>query len=159
MMSSSWWHSVQTSNNTNYNNASSLWSVELQPRLSLRMLRCSLEVLIVGLSYTHKSSKARKWKLSSPVVFVASCREGLVWVDINWMDNGECLDLIEKVKESSPPATMWSVMLVMIKTVPVVLFKKLGLVLDELWMKRCWWCSDDQRMCRRLNHLPETKVF
>uniref|UniRef100_A0A3Q2E042 Myosin X n=1 Tax=Cyprinodon variegatus TaxID=28743 RepID=A0A3Q2E042_CYPVA len=23
-------------------------------------------------------------------------REGLVWVDINWMDNGECLDLIEK---------------------------------------------------------------
>lgn len=25
------------------------------------------------------------------------CREGLVWVDINWMDNGECLDLIEKV--------------------------------------------------------------
>lgn len=26
-----------------------------------------------------------------------SCREGLVWVDINWMDNGECLDLIEKV--------------------------------------------------------------
>lgn len=25
------------------------------------------------------------------------CREGLIWVDINWMDNGECLDLIEKV--------------------------------------------------------------
>lgn len=25
-------------------------------------------------------------------------REGLVWVDINWMDNGECLDLIEKVR-------------------------------------------------------------
>ncbi|XP_042353344.1 unconventional myosin-X [Plectropomus leopardus] len=23
-------------------------------------------------------------------------KEGLVWVDINWMDNGECLDLIEK---------------------------------------------------------------
>lgn len=23
-----------------------------------------------------------------------------MWVDINWMDNGECLDLIEKVKES-----------------------------------------------------------
>lgn len=28
------------------------------------------------------------------------CREGLVWVDINWMDNGECLDLIEKVRTS-----------------------------------------------------------
>lgn len=28
----------------------------------------------------------------------ASCREGLIWVDINWMDNGECLDLIEKVR-------------------------------------------------------------
>lgn len=27
-------------------------------------------------------------------------REGLVWVDINWMDNGECLDLIEKVRRS-----------------------------------------------------------
>lgn len=26
------------------------------------------------------------------------CREGLAWVDINWMDNGECLDLIEKVR-------------------------------------------------------------
>ncbi|XP_010794944.1 unconventional myosin-X-like [Notothenia coriiceps] len=25
-------------------------------------------------------------------------KEGLVWVDINWMDNGECLDLIEKVR-------------------------------------------------------------
>lgn len=25
-------------------------------------------------------------------------REGLLWVDINWMDNGECLDLIEKVR-------------------------------------------------------------
>lgn len=49
---------------------------------------------------TYTPSKARKWKLSSPVVFAASCREGLVWVDINWMDNGECLDLIEKVKES-----------------------------------------------------------
>uniref|UniRef100_A0A096M2U3 Myosin X n=1 Tax=Poecilia formosa TaxID=48698 RepID=A0A096M2U3_POEFO len=24
-------------------------------------------------------------------------KEGLVWVDINWMDNAECLDLIEKV--------------------------------------------------------------
>uniref|UniRef100_A0A4W6CJ57 Myosin X n=1 Tax=Lates calcarifer TaxID=8187 RepID=A0A4W6CJ57_LATCA len=23
-------------------------------------------------------------------------KEGLIWVDINWMDNGECLDLIEK---------------------------------------------------------------
>ncbi|KAK5614658.1 Unconventional myosin-X [Crenichthys baileyi] len=23
-------------------------------------------------------------------------KEGLVWVDVNWMDNGECLDLIEK---------------------------------------------------------------
>ncbi|CAB1446572.1 unnamed protein product [Pleuronectes platessa] len=25
-------------------------------------------------------------------------KEGLAWVDINWMDNGECLDLIEKVR-------------------------------------------------------------
>lgn len=30
-------------------------------------------------------------------MFLRLCREGLVWVDINWMDNGECLDLIEKV--------------------------------------------------------------
>lgn len=29
-----------------------------------------------------------------------ACREGLVWADINWMDNGECLDLIEKVRTS-----------------------------------------------------------
>lgn len=29
------------------------------------------------------------------------CREGLVWVDIDWMDNGECLDLIEKVRGGS----------------------------------------------------------
>lgn len=28
-------------------------------------------------------------------------REGLVWADINWMDNGECLDLIEKVRRSN----------------------------------------------------------
>jgi len=33
-----------------------------------------------------------------PHVLVLSCREGLVWADINWMDNGECLDLIEKVR-------------------------------------------------------------
>lgn len=32
-----------------------------------------------------------------PVSLSASCREGLMWVDIDWMDNGECLDLIEKV--------------------------------------------------------------
>lgn len=32
-------------------------------------------------------------------------REGLVWVDINWMDNGECLDLIEKVRARSAQAT------------------------------------------------------
>ena len=25
------------------------------------------------------------------------CREGLEWADIDWVDNGECLDLIEKV--------------------------------------------------------------
>ena len=31
------------------------------------------------------------------VSWVCSYREGLVWDDINWMDNGECLDLIEKV--------------------------------------------------------------
>lgn len=30
-------------------------------------------------------------------VCVSVSREGLAWVDINWMDNGECLDLIEKV--------------------------------------------------------------
>ena len=24
-------------------------------------------------------------------------REGLEWADIDWVDNGECLDLIEKV--------------------------------------------------------------
>lgn len=24
-------------------------------------------------------------------------REGLIWEDIDWTDNGECLDLIEKV--------------------------------------------------------------
>lgn len=24
-------------------------------------------------------------------------REGLEWVDIDWVDNGECLDFIEKV--------------------------------------------------------------
>lgn len=29
------------------------------------------------------------------------CREGLVWVDIHWKDNGECLDLIEKVRPES----------------------------------------------------------
>uniref|UniRef100_A0A8C4ZP39 Myosin X n=1 Tax=Gadus morhua TaxID=8049 RepID=A0A8C4ZP39_GADMO len=29
-------------------------------------------------------------------------REGLVWQDINWMDNGECLDLIEKVRRTLP---------------------------------------------------------
>lgn len=28
-------------------------------------------------------------------------REGLVWVDIDWKDNGECLDLIEKVRPRS----------------------------------------------------------
>lgn len=28
-------------------------------------------------------------------------REGLIWVDIDWMDNGECLDLIEKVRRSN----------------------------------------------------------
>ena len=27
-------------------------------------------------------------------------REGLEWTDIDWMDNGECLDLIEKVAHS-----------------------------------------------------------
>ena len=30
---------------------------------------------------------------SSSFVF----REGLEWADIDWVDNGECLDLIEKV--------------------------------------------------------------
>lgn len=40
-----------------------------------------------------------KMSISSCVVVkcLSLCREGLVWVDINWMDNGECLDLIEKV--------------------------------------------------------------
>jgi hypothetical protein len=31
------------------------------------------------------------------VAFSSSRREGLVWEDIDWIDNGECLDLIEKV--------------------------------------------------------------
>ena len=26
-------------------------------------------------------------------------REGIEWADIDWVDNGECLDLIEKVSE------------------------------------------------------------
>lgn len=25
------------------------------------------------------------------------CREGIDWADIEWVDNAECLDLIEKV--------------------------------------------------------------
>lgn len=31
-------------------------------------------------------------------VLVCVCREGLEWADIDWNDNGECLDLVEKVK-------------------------------------------------------------
>ena len=27
-------------------------------------------------------------------------REGLEWADIDWVDNGECLDLIEKVSST-----------------------------------------------------------
>ena len=30
---------------------------------------------------------------------VGPFREGLEWEDIDWVDNGECLDLIEKVSE------------------------------------------------------------
>ena len=33
---------------------------------------------------------------SSSFVF----REGLEWADIDWVDNGECLDLIEKVSST-----------------------------------------------------------
>lgn len=33
---------------------------------------------------------------SSSFVF----REGLEWADIDWVDNGECLDLIEKVSRT-----------------------------------------------------------
>ena len=34
-------------------------------------------------------------------------REGLLWVDIHWMDNGECLDLIEKVSRVPPARRPW----------------------------------------------------
>lgn len=45
------------------------------------MLQVNFNFNLIGLSFS----------------FSCSIREGLVWEDINWMDNGECLDLIEKV--------------------------------------------------------------
>lgn len=35
-------------------------------------------------------------------------REGLVWEDIDWTDNGECLDLIEKVIKNLIPVPISS---------------------------------------------------
>lgn len=43
-------------------------------------------------------------------VCVSFIREGIQWEAIDWMDNAECLDLIEKVRDSRkaalPPGTM-----------------------------------------------------
>lgn len=36
-------------------------------------------------------------------VFLCLCREGIQWEAIDWMDNAECLDLIEKVTDSQDP--------------------------------------------------------
>lgn len=44
--------------------------------------------------------------------FLAFLREGLIWEDIDWTDNGECLDLIEKVIKnliSVPTSRFYSV--------------------------------------------------
>lgn len=43
---------------------------------------------------------ARTW-----TVCVCAPREGIQWEAIDWMDNAECLDLIEKVTKA-PPARM-----------------------------------------------------
>ena len=34
-------------------------------------------------------------------MFVFHFREGLQWADIDWNDNGECLDLVERVGVSA----------------------------------------------------------
>lgn len=38
----------------------------------------------------------RNINLKGKFIFILS-REGLEWTDIDWNDNGECLDLVEKV--------------------------------------------------------------
>ena len=45
----------------------------------------------------------KKWTVEGfikTLFWILFGREGLEWTDIDWVDNGECLDLIEKVKQA-----------------------------------------------------------
>uniref|UniRef100_A0A4W5MJI5 Myosin motor domain-containing protein n=1 Tax=Hucho hucho TaxID=62062 RepID=A0A4W5MJI5_9TELE len=44
--------------------------------------------------YTHILRQKQRWAL--PVITLCVHREGVQWEAIDWMDNAECLDLIEK---------------------------------------------------------------
>lgn len=45
--------------------------------------------------------QARECSASLFFFLLILLREGISWVDIDWVDNGECIDLVEKVNQRS----------------------------------------------------------